>query len=174
MLPVKALGTHPSLLLPASGGDWKSLASLGLQLQHSSTSASVSGGLFPCMSVGLHPNLLHHSLMKTSVIEFRIHSESRTISSSCSVTKSCPNLQPMDCSMPGFPVLHYLLEFAQTHVHWVDDAIQPSHPLSSPSPPALNLPQHQSLFQWVSSPPQVVKFELQHHSFQWILRVDFL
>ena len=56
---------------------------------------------------------------------------------------------PMDCSMPGFLVLHYLLEFAQTHVHWVGDTIQPSHPLSSPSPPAFKLFQHQGLFQWV-------------------------
>ena len=51
----------------------------------------------------------------------------------------------MDCSMPGFPVLHYLLEFAQTHVHWVSDAIQPSHILSSPLPPAFNISQHQGL-----------------------------
>ena len=58
----------------------------------------------------------------------------------CSVTKLCPILcNPMHCSTPGFPVLHYLPEFCQTHVHWVSDAIQPSHPLSSPSPPALNL-----------------------------------
>ena len=68
------------------------------------------------------------------------------------VVKSCPTLcDPMDCSTPGFPVLHYLLEFAQTHVHWVGDAIQWSGPLSSPSPPALNLSQHQGLFQWVGS-----------------------
>ena len=60
----------------------------------------------------------------------------------------CPTLcDPMDCSMPGFPELHCLPEFAQTHVHQVSDAIQPSYPLSSPSPPALNLSQHQSLFQ---------------------------
>ena len=66
----------------------------------------------------------------------------------CSVTQSCLILRdPMDCSTPGFSVLHYLLEFAQTHVHWVCDAIQPSHPLSSPSPLALNLSQHQGLFQ---------------------------
>ena len=59
----------------------------------------------------------------------------------CSVTKSCPTLcYPMDCSMPGFSVLHYLPEFAQTHVHWVGDAIQPSQPLSSPSPPAPQIP----------------------------------
>ena len=64
---------------------------------------------------------------------------------------------PMDCSMPDFPVFHYLLEFAQAHAHWVSDAIQPSHPLSSPSPPALSLSQHQCLFQWVNSLYQVAK-----------------
>ena len=70
----------------------------------------------------------------------------------CSVDQLCPAFfDPMDCSMPGFPVLHHLLEVAQTHVHWVSDAIQPSHPLSSPSPPAFSLSQHQHLFQWVSS-----------------------
>ena len=70
----------------------------------------------------------------------------------CSVAKSCPTLcDPMNCSTPGFPVLHYLLEFTQTHVHWVADAIQPSHPLSPASPLALNFSQHQHLFQWVSS-----------------------
>ena len=69
---------------------------------------------------------------------------------------------PMDCSMTGFPVLHHLLELAQTHVLWVGDAIQPSHPLSSPSPPALNRSQHQGLLQWVSFLYQVVEvLELQ-------------
>ena len=63
----------------------------------------------------------------------------------------------MDCSTPGFPVHYQLLELAQTHVHWVSDAIQPSHPLSSPSPPALNLSQQQGLFQWVSPSHQVAK-----------------
>ena len=96
----------------------------------------------------------------------------------CSVTQSCPTLcDLMDCSTPGFPVIHYLSMFAQTHVHWVGDAIQPSHPLSSPSPPTFNLSQHQGLFQWVSSLHQVAKgleFQLQHQSFQWIFRVDFL
>ena len=68
-----------------------------------------------------------------------------------SVAQSCLTLcDPIDCSMPGFPVHHQLLEFTQTHVHWVHDAIQPSHPLSSPSFPVLNLSQHQGLFQWVS------------------------
>ena len=96
----------------------------------------------------------------------------------CSVAQSCPTLwDPINCSTPGFPVLHHLLELAQTHVHWVGDAIQSSHPLSSPSPPALNLSQHQGLFQGVSSSHQVAKvleFQLQHQSFQWIFRVDFL
>ena len=83
----------------------------------------------------------------------------------------------MDCSTPGFPVLHCLPEFAQTHVHWVSDAIQPSHPLSPLSPPALNLSQHQSVFHWVSPSHQVAKvmeLKLQHQSFKWMLRVDFL
>ena len=69
-----------------------------------------------------------------------------------SVTKSCLTLcSPMDCSTSGIPVLQYLLEFAQTHVHWVIDAIQASHPLSTSSPPAFNLSQHQGLFKWVGS-----------------------
>ena len=67
------------------------------------------------------------------------------------VTQPCPTLfEPMDCSIPGFPVLHYLPELAQTNVHWVSDTIQPSHPLSSPFPD-FNLSRHQDLFQWVSS-----------------------
>ena len=83
----------------------------------------------------------------------------------------------MDCSTPGLPVHHQLLEFTQTHVLWVSDTIQPSHPLSIPSPPTFNLSQHQGLFQWVSSLHQVAKvleFQLQHQSFQWIFRIDFL
>ena len=72
-----------------------------------------------------------------------------------SVTQLCPTLcQPMNCSTPGLPVHHQLPESTQTHVHWVGDAIWPSHPLSSPSPPALNLSQHQGLFKWVSSSHQ--------------------
>ena len=95
-----------------------------------------------------------------------------------SVAQSCPALcHPMDRSTPGFPVHHQLPELAQTHVHQVGDAIQLSHPLSSPSPPAFNLSYHQSLFQWVSSSHQVAKvleFQLQHHSFQWISKTNFL
>ena len=83
-----------------------------------------------------------------------------------SVAQSCLTLcNPMDCNMPDFPVHHQLLEFTQTQVHWVSDAIQPSHPLSSPSLPAINLSQHQGLFQWVGSSHQVAKvleFQLQH------------
>ena len=78
--------------------------------------------------------------------------------------------------MPGFPVHYQLPELSQTHVHQVSDAIQPSHPLSSPSPLAFNISQHQGLFIWVSSSHQVAKlleFQLQHQSFQWIFRTDF-
>ena len=76
-----------------------------------------------------------------------------------SVAQLCPTLyNPMDCRMPGFLVLHYLSEFAQTHVHWVSDAIQPPRPSSSPSPPAFNLSQHQGLFKWVSFSYQVAKY----------------
>ena len=88
----------------------------------------------------------------------------------CSVIKSCPTLyDPMDCSRPGFPVPHHLLEFAQ-----VRDTTQPSHPLPSPSPPALNLSQRQGLFQRVSCSHQVAKvleLQLQHRSFQRVFRL---
>ena len=93
-----------------------------------------------------------------------------------SVTQSCQTLcDPMDCSTLGLPVHHQLLELTQTHVHQVGDAIQPSHPLLSPSPPTFNLSQHQGLYQWVGSLHQVAKvLELQHQSFQWIFMTDFL
>ena len=84
---------------------------------------------------------------------------------------------PMNCSIPGVPVLHLLPEFAQIHVFWVSDAIQLSYPLSSPSPLAFNLSQLLGLLQWVSSSHQVAKvlaLQLQHQSFQWIFRFDFL
>ena len=73
------------------------------------------------------------------------------------------------------PVHHQFLELTQTHVHWVGDSIQPSHSLSPTSPPTLSLTQHQGLFQWIGSSHQIAKLlELQHQSFQWIFRVDFL
>ena len=90
----------------------------------------------------------------------------RMIASVQSVTQSCLTVcDPMNCSTPGLCVHHQLLESTQTHVHWVNDAIQPSHPLSSPSPSALNFSQHQGLFKWVSTLHQVAKgleFQLQH------------
>ena len=94
-----------------------------------------------------------------------------------SVGQSCPTLcDPMNRSTPGLPVHHQFQEFTQTHVHWVGDAIQPSHSLLSPSPPAPNPSQHQSLFQWVNSSHEVAKvLEFQpHQSFQWTLRADLL
>ena len=95
-----------------------------------------------------------------------------------SVTQSCLTLcDPMNRSKPGLPVHHQLPEFAQIHVHWVDDAIQPFQPLSSPSPPALNLSQHPGLFKLVSSLHQVaevLEFHLQHQSFWRTSRADLL
>ena len=95
-----------------------------------------------------------------------------------SVAQSCLTLcNPMNHSMPGLPVHHQLPEFTQTHVHRVGDAIQPSHPLSSPSPAAPNPSQHQGLFKWVNSLHEVAKvleFQLQHQSFQWTPRTDLL
>ena len=95
----------------------------------------------------------------------------------CLVAKLCPTLcDPMDCSMPGFPVLRYLPEFAQTLS--IDSVMPCNNPIVSlPSPLVLNLSQHRGLFQWVRSTHQVakvLKLQLQHHSFQWIFRADFL
>jgi len=102
-----------------------------------------------------------------------------TVSQSVSsVTQLCPTLcDPMNCSTPGLPVHHQFLEFTQTHVHQVSDAIQPLHPLLSPSPPAPNPSQHHSLFQGVNSShevAQVLEFQLQHQSFQGTPRTDLL
>ena len=96
----------------------------------------------------------------------------------CSVAKLCPTFcDPKDCRTPGFPVHHHLLELAQSHVHCIGDAIQPSHPPSPSSPSAFNLSQHQGLFQWVGSLHQMAKgleLQLQHQNFQWVFSVDFL
>ena len=95
-----------------------------------------------------------------------------------SIAQSCPTRRdPMNCSMLDFLVHLRLPELAQTHVHWVGDAIQPFHPLVSPSPPAFNLSQHQGLFKWVSSSHQVAKvleLQLRYQTFQLIFRTDFL
>ena len=92
-----------------------------------------------------------------------------SISITVQPSQSCPTLcNPMDCSIQGFPVYYQLPELTQTHIHRVNDTIQPSHPLSYPSPPAYNFSQHQALFKWVSSLHQVAKvleFQLQHQSF---------
>ena len=104
----------------------------------------------PSLSLPLLTSSLSSHLTRKSLIMFLKHPPRYCC---CySVAKSCPTLfDPTNCSMPGFPVLHYLPEFAPAHVHWVGDAIQPSHPLSPTSSSALNLSQHQHLFQWVSS-----------------------
>ena len=94
-----------------------------------------------------------------------------------SVAQLCLTLcSPMDCSTPGFPVHHQHPELAQTHVYRVGDAIQPYHPLLSPSPPAFNISQNKGLYQWASSSHPVNKeleLQLQHQSFQWIFRTGF-
>ena len=114
-----------------------------------------------CMDDTIQPS---HPLMSSS-IQFSL------------VIQSCLTLcNPMECSIPGFPDHHHLPEITQTHVHCISDAIQHSHPLSSPSPPAFNLSHHQALFQWVHSSHQVsevLKFQLQYWSFQWIFRTDY-
>ena len=138
-------------------------------------------GKEPIKAVSCHPaDLTSMQSISCEMLGFMKHKlESRFSSVQfSSVTQSCPTLcNPRDCSTPGFPVHHQLLELAQTHVHRVGDVIQPSYPLSSPFPPAFNLSQHQGLFKWVSSSHQVAKvleFQLQHQSFQWIFRIDFL
>ena len=129
---------------------------------------SHGGGRFPFRSLG--NRLASESLGHCFTPLFVFHRFS-------SVAQSYLTLcNPMDCSMPGFPVHHQLLELTQTHVHPVGDAIQLSNPLLSLSHPTFNLSQHQGLFKWVSSSHQVAKgleFQFQHQSFQWIFRTAF-
>ena len=107
-----------------------------------------------------------------------IFQEIKTVLQFSSVSQSCPPLcDPMNHSTPGLPVHHQLPESTQTHVHWVSDAIQPSHPLSPPSPPAPNPSQNQGFFQWVNSfheVAEVLEYQLQHQSFQWTPRTHLL
>ena len=125
------------------------------------------------------PTLINTNLSSISVgllfLLLLLHSHSSVFSS---VAQSCLTFcHPMDCSTPGFHVHHQLPELIQTHIHWVGDAIQPSCLLLSPYPPAFNHYQHQGLFKWVSFSHQMTKvleFQLQHQSFQWIFRTDFL
>ena len=112
-------------------------------------------------------------IINSSKTMFKIFYHHLCLQSLSSVAQSCPTLQPHETQHTRPPCPSPTLESTQTHVHWVSDAIQPSHPLSSPSPPALNLSQHQGLFQWVSSSHHVVKvleFQLKHQSFQWTPR----
>ena len=120
-------------------------------------------GILPHKSTKIHIRTPHSIISKSKILE--------------SCLSSVDQSWPEDYSAPGLPVHHQFPELAQIHVHWVSDAIQPSPPLLSPSPPAFNLPQHQGFFQWVSSSHQVAKaleLQLQHQSFQWIFRTDFL
>ena len=130
----------------------------------------------PCISRRIPIHCTTRESLRTAILSgLTIHLLSVQFSS---VTQLYPTLcNPMDWSTPGFPVHHQLPELTQTHVHRVGDAIQPSHPLLSPSPPAFNLSQHQGLFKWVNSSNQVasvLEFQLQHQSFQWIFRTNFL
>ena len=104
--------------------------------------------------------------------------KNKTVGQFSSVAQSCPTLcNPMNLSMPGLPVHHQLPESTQTQIHWVSDAIQPSHPLLSSSSPAPNPSQHQGFFKWVSSLHHVIKVlevQLQHQSFWWMFRTDIL
>ena len=128
---------------------------------------------------GHHPFIYHCELNRCSEGYFHFYILSSFLSVQFrSVAQSCPtHCDLMYYSTPGFPVHHQLPEFTQTHVHWVSDAIPPFHPLSSPSPPAFSLSQHQGFFKWVSSSYQVAKvleYQLQYQSFQRTLRTNLL
>ena len=122
-----------------------------------------------------HPSLLSSRNLKVDFYHIR---ENKSESLSVQLLKWCPTLcNPMNHSMPGLPTHHKLIEFTQTHAHRVGDAIQPSHPMSSPSLSAPNPSQHQGLFQWVNSSHEVtkvLKFQFQHQSFQWTRRTYLL
>ena len=134
---------------------------------------------FPCILLEGSINVQSvHSFQSSKQYNMPRYWENKPFTSSsccCSVAKSYPTLcNPMDCSLPCFPVPHNLSELVQTH--WVGDAMQPTHSLSSPSP-ALDLSKHQGLFQWVTCSHQMAKvleLQLQHQSLQWIFSVDFL
>ena len=135
---------------------------------YSTSSSSHSGRYLNLQAYWIQKPNLNFIIIKIKLIHYQNNQFS-------SVAQSCMILwNPMDCNTPGLPVHHQLLELPQSHVHWVSDATQPSHPLLPPSPPAVNLAQHQNLFQCISSLHQVAKvLELQHQHFQWIFRVDF-
>ena len=114
--------------------------------------------------------------MQKKILEMCFKLEKHSSRTCCPIAHFVQLCNLMDCSMPGFPVHHHLPELAQFHVHWVGDAIQPSHSLPSPSPPVFSHSQCQGLFQRVSSLHQMLKvleLQSQHQSFQWTLRTDF-
>ena len=128
------------------------------------TLVSLTLGIHVTMMGGMKENIPNH-LIDTHFQVGRRKKKNLPMICCCSVAHLCPTLQPMACSMPGFPVLHYLPKFAQTHAHWACDVIQLFHPLLPP--PALSLSQHQGLYQWVGSWHQVAKvLKLQNRSFQ--------
>ena len=162
------------VFLPGKSHGWRSLAG------YSPWGHKESDMTERLYFISLHFTSLHSSVGQIgtiSVLSISLSSERSTVQFS-SVAQSCATLcDPMDHGTPSLPVHHQLPEFTQTHVHWVSDAIQPSHPLTSPSPLALNLSQHQGLFKWVSSLHQVAKvleFQIHHQFSQWIFRTDFL
>ena len=136
--------------------------------------------IFHCPSFWSNSTKEHYLYTYFFISELRTHFYLSEAERYCRIllvfTQSCPTLcDPKDCSMSGSSVFHCLPEFAQTHAHWVNDAIQPSHSLLPSSPLALNLSRHQGLFQWVSSSPQVaklLKLQFQHQPLQWIFKVD--
>ena len=148
------------------------------QILHGVSSGFIANGLFLCVVCIWGWKILRIQLLRFSICilaKLTLHMSSVQFSS---VAQSCLSLcDPKDCNRLGLPVHHWLPELAQTHIHRVSDAIQPSHPLTSPSLPVFSLSQHQGLFRWVSSLHQVAKvleFQLQYQSFQWIFRTDFL
>ena len=173
------MSTHSSVLawrIPGMG-EPGGLPSMGSHdVRHDWRDLAAAATAFIRISISLHPHQQCWLLPLLFLIAILTpESVSQLVSS---VSQSCLTLcHLMDCSTPGLPVHHQLLEFTQVHAHWVGDVIQPSQTLSSPSPPAFNLSQHQSLFKWGSSSHQVAKvleFQLQHQSFQWIFRTSLL
>ena len=165
------------------GHDWATSLSLSLfivTLDVNSVNQSSANLFLKDHMVSSFPSQVTKSLwqLHNSVVASQKQLGSTQEMEFSSVAQLCPTLcDPMNRSMPGLPVHHQLLGSTQTHVHWVGDAIQPSHPLLSPSPPALNLSPCQSLFKWVSSSHQMAKvleFQLQHKSFQWTPRTALL
>ena len=180
------LGSSPMIYLTKSypedmGGELRLKLAIGkivsLIISQGCLVIFVVWSMFLCLSSHLIMDWLSFLFWATSVPKWSlmIVGGGLWVQFSCSVMSD--SLLPHEPSTPGLPVHYQLPEHTQTHVHWVGDAIQPSHPLLSPSPPALNLSQHQGLFKWVSPLHQVAKvleFQLQHQSFQWTPRTDLL